>query len=53
MTAPINMCYKCVKLAPADRPAITDGTIIREGRLLCATHAAAHDAAVTKGGVAH
>jgi len=53
MTAPINMCLKCVTLAPADRPAITDGTIIRNGQLLCATHAAAYDAATAKGGTAH
>jgi len=62
MTAPINMCFKCAKLAAADRPLdpnpphdplSTDGAIVREGQLLCQYHATAHDNAVKLGGVAH
>ena len=62
MTAPINMCFKCAKLAAADRPLdpnpphdplSTDGIIVREGQLLCQWHADTHDNAVHVGGVAH
>jgi len=62
MTAPVNMCFNCANLAPADRPLDpvaphnplpTDGIIVREHRLLCQYHADVHDAATKQGGTAH
>jgi len=53
MTAPVNMCVVCAHLPADQRPGTTDGTIVRNDKLLCQTHADEHDAAVTRGGVAH
>lgn len=49
----VTMCTACAGMPVDQRPGVTDGTVTKDGLLLCVTHAAARDQRLLNGGTFH